>query len=146
MLPELDANGLLPEGVHWSNWEELAGRYGYNMHRRMLLVGLWAALQNLKAAGCRTVWLNGSFVTSKKEPNDFDACWDETGVDPELLDPVLLTFDRERAAQKAKYMGEMFPSTTVANLGGWSFLDFFQTDRETGRRKGIVAIDLGGLE
>ena len=92
-----------------------------------------------------TAWLNGSFVTTKEEPNDFDACWDETGVDPEALDPVLLTFDRERAAQKAKYMGELFPSTTIANLGGWSFLDFFQTDRETGRRKGIVAIDLGGL-
>ena len=136
----------MPQGVHWSSWEELVDRYGYNVRRRMLLVGLWAALRNLKSAGCRTVWLNGSFVSAKEEPNDFDACWDESGVDPELLDQVLLTFDRERAAQKAKYMGEMFPSATVANLGGWSFLDFFQTDRETGRRKGIVAIDLGGLE
>ena len=146
MLPELDANGLLPEGVHWSNWKELAERYGYNMRRRMLLVGLWAGLQNLRAAGCRTVWLNGSFITAKEEPNDFDACWDEVGVDPGMLDPVLLTFDPGRATQKAKYMGEMFPSATIANLGGWSFLDFFQTDRETGSRKGIVAIDLEGLE
>ncbi len=136
----------MPQGVHWSSWEELVERYGHNTRRRMLLVGLWAALQNLKAAGCRTVWLNGSFVTAKEEPNDFDACWDETGVDPEALDPVLLTFDRERAAQKARYMGELFPSATIANLGGWSFLDFFQTDRETGKRKGIVAIHLGGLE
>ena len=146
MLPELDANGLLPGGIHWSNWEELAERYGYNVRRRMLLVGLWAALQNLKAAGCRTVWLNGSFITAKEEPNDFDACWDEVEVDPGMLDPVLLTFDPGRVTQKAKYMGELFPSATIANLGGWSFLDFFQTDRETGSRKGIVAIDLGGLE
>ncbi len=146
MIPDFDENGLLPEGIHWSSWEELRDRYGNNMRRRTLLVDLWAALQNLRAAGCRTVWLNGSFVTAKEEPKDFDACWDETAVDPEVLDPVLLTFDRERAAQKAKYMGELFPSATVANLGGWSFLDFFQTDRETGNRKGIVAIDLGGLE
>lgn len=120
-------------------------RYGYNAHRRMLLAGLWAALENLKAAGCRTVWLNGSFVTAKEEPNDFDACWDEAGVDPTALDPVLLTFDSGRRTQKAKYRGEMFPSATIANLGGWSFLDFFQTDMETGNRKGIIAIDLGGL-
>ena len=120
-------------------------RYGYNVHRRMLLAGLWAALENLKAAGCRTVWLNGSFVTAKEEPNDFDACWDEAGVNPTTLDPVLLTFDSGRRTQKAKYRGEMFPSATIANLGGWSFLDFFQTDMETGNRKGIIAIDLEGL-
>ena len=56
-------------------------------------------------AGCRTVYLNGSFVTSKTFPNDYDACWEEAGVDPAALDPVLLTFDPGRATQKAKYMG-----------------------------------------
>ena len=57
------------------------------------MTGLRAALENLKAAGCRTVYLNGSFVTSKDLPNDYDACWEEPGVDPEALDSVLLTFD-----------------------------------------------------
>ena len=40
------------------------------------MAGLRAALESLKSAGCRTVYLNGSFVTSKEAPNDFDACWD----------------------------------------------------------------------
>ena len=31
-------------------------------------------------------------------------------VDPELLDPVLLTFDAGRRTQKAKYFGELFPA------------------------------------
>ena len=62
-----------------------------------------------------------------------------------LLDPVLLTFDEGRAAQKAKYMGELFPASIIANAGGLSFLDFFQTDKETGNAKGIIAIDLGGF-
>ena len=31
--------------------------------------------------GVRQVWLNGSFVISKGEPADFDACWDIEGVD-----------------------------------------------------------------
>ena len=30
-------------------------------------------------------------------------------------------------------------------MGGTSFRDFFQADRATGRTKGIVAVDLGGL-
>ena len=77
-------------------------------------------------------------------PNDYDACWEEAGVDPERLDPVLLTFDAGRATQKAKYFGESFPASVTADPEGLSFLEFFQTDKETGEAKGIVAIDLGG--
>lgn len=109
------------------------------------MAGLRLALENLKAASCRTAYLNGSFVTSKEIPNDYDACWDETGVDPEALDPVLLTFDPGRATQKAKYMGELFPASIIADTRGLSFFEFFQTDKDTGQPKGIIAIDLGGL-
>ena len=107
--------------------------------------GLRSALESLEGAGCRTAYVDGSFVTAKELPNDFDACWKEEGVDPDLLDPVLLTFDPGRAAQKAKFLGELFPASSNSGGGGLSFLDFFQTDRSTGERKGIVAIDLGGL-
>ena len=107
--------------------------------------GFRAAIENLKDSRCRAVYLNGSFVTSKTHPNDYDACWEEAGVDPTALDPVLLTFDAGRAAQKAKYLVELFPASIVADAEGLSFLEFFQTDKETGRPKGIVAIDLGGL-
>ena len=102
-------------------------------------------METLKGAGCRTVYINGSFVTSKDLPNHYDACWEETGVDPAALDSVLLTFDPGRATQKAKYMGELFPASIIAAAGGLSFLEFFQIDKDTGRPKGIIAIDLGGL-
>ena len=42
-------------------------------------------------------------------------------------------------------MGELFPTSIIADTDGLSFLEFFQTDKETGIPKGIVAIDLGGL-
>ena len=109
------------------------------------MTGLRAALEKFKKAGCQTVYINGSFVTIKELPNDYDCCWEEAGVDPVALDPALLTFDPGRATQKAKYMGELFPASIIAEENGLSFLEFFQTDRETGRPKGIVAIDLGGL-
>lgn len=107
--------------------------------------GLRSALESLKVAGCRTAYVDGSFVTGKETPNDFDACWEEEGVDPDLLDPVLLIFDPGRATQKAKFLGELFPASFISGEEGLSFLDFFQTDRNTGERKGIVAIDLRGL-
>ena len=63
----------------------------------------------------------------------------------EPLDPVLLTFDPGRATQKDRYLGELFPASIIADDDGFSFLDFFQRDREEGEPKGIIAIDLGDL-
>ena len=80
------------------------------------------------------------FVTTKDEPGDFDACWDQTGVDLGVLDPVLLDLSAGRAAQKARFGGELFPNVTERG-SGLVFAEFFQNDRETGR-KGIVVIDL----
>ena len=144
MIPQFDADGLLPPGIHWATWDEVTAIFGNTPWRRRLLDGLEMAIDSLRRAGCRTVYIDGSFVTSKEVPNDFDACWEEAGVEPELLDPVLLQFDAGRAAQKARYLGELFPASLGATVEGMSFLEFFQTDRETGGSKGIVAVDLGG--
>ncbi len=112
--------------------------------RRQLLAGMLDALRLLKAAGCVRVYIDGSFVTAKDEPRDFDACWDAEGVDFDLVDERLLTFDRGRATQKTAFLGELFISDARADPQGTLFRDFFQTDRE-GRRKGIVFIDLRDL-
>ena len=81
MIPAFDDFGRLPLGEHTATWEEIVERFGWNPHRRRLLDGLADGLEALASAGCRQVWLNGSFVTSKDEPADFDACWDIEGVD-----------------------------------------------------------------
>lgn len=38
--------------------------------------GLKAALENLSGADCRTAYVDGSFVTHKAIPNDYDVCWE----------------------------------------------------------------------
>lgn len=86
--------------------------------------------------------MDGSFVTNKPKPGDYDGCWDVEGVDPDRLDPVLLVFDNRWAAQKAKYGGEMFPAQLHEGATGRTFLEFFQVDKATGRAKGIVQLDL----
>ncbi|HEV3079165.1 MAG TPA: hypothetical protein VGY66_05275 [Gemmataceae bacterium] len=93
-------------------------------------------------AGCRRAYIDGSFVTRKQRPGDYDGCWETTGVDLRKLDPVLLTFDQGRAAQKAKYGGEFFPARFTEGGSGTTFLEFFQTDKETGAPKGIVILQL----
>jgi hypothetical protein len=145
MIPAFNSDGNLPPGVHWATWQEFAARFGTTPHRQQLLKGLKSALDSLSKAGCQTVYIDGSFVTKKGNPNDFDGCWDLTGVDPSLLDPILLLLDDKRVAQKAKYKGELFPASWAADGVGNTYLDFFQIDRD-GNPKGIVAIDLGGSQ
>ncbi len=145
MIPPFDDTGRLPPGVHWAEWAEFSERYGTNPHRRVLLAGLKRAIEALRVAHCDTVYIDGSFVTSKDFPHDFDACWSFQEVVPELLDPVLLDFDNWRAAQKAKFYGELFPAEATADLSGRRFLEFFQVDKETEEPKGIIALDLRRL-
>ncbi len=104
-----------------------------------LLDGLAEALELLEAAGCRQVWLNGSFVTAKDEPGDFDACWDTEGVDLDEIDPVFLDLSAGRAAQKRRFGGEFFPNVAEAG-SGLVFAEFFQNERD-GSRKGIVVVN-----
>lgn len=146
MAVDLDSSGRLPPGIHRFTWQELVDQFGWNESRRQLLAGLHGALTALKSAGCRTVYIDGSFVTEKELPADFDGCWDRAGVVlRKLLDTPLWTFDRGRAAQKKAYGGELFPADAQADAAGRRFLDFFQVDRTTGERKDIVVLDLGSL-
>jgi hypothetical protein len=125
--------------------DEIVTRFGTTERRRELLDGFRRALESLRAAGCRRAYLDGSFVTAKTEPGDFDACWEIAGVDPDLLDPALLTFADRRSAQKELFGGELFPAEWGADPHGTRFLDYFQRDRMTGERKGIVAVDLEAM-
>ncbi|MCU1497829.1 MAG: hypothetical protein JWM47_1782 [Acidimicrobiales bacterium] len=141
MLPPFDPEtGRLPDGEHPAQWDELVERFGWTPRRRQLLDGLNEAIALLEAAGCRQLWLNGSFVTAKDEPGDFDACWDTDGVDLDLIEPVLLDLSNGRTAQKSRFGGELFPNVVEAG-SGLVFAEFFKNDRDTGR-KGIVVIAL----
>ena len=144
MIPAFDAQGNLPPGIHFVSWDELVARFGVTAHRQMLLAGLRAALLSLRDAGCRRVYVDGSFVTAKEQPGDFDGCWEIDGVDPDKLDPVLLEFANRRATQKAKYHGELFLADAAADPAGTRFIDFFQRDKD-GQPKGTIALDLKDL-
>ncbi len=100
--------------------------------------GLEEAAGNLKAAGVQTIWINGSFVTSKKEPNDVDGCWEYTeNVNIGRLDPVFLA--ESRLPMKEKYGVEFFPAFVIEAGSGLPFPKFFQVNRD-GDPKGILVV------
>jgi hypothetical protein len=69
------------------------------------------------------------------------------GVHPatwrEIADRLSFNPWRRRAAQKQRFLGELFPAQLPEGATGRAFLDFFQVNRLSGGPKGILVIRLG---
>lgn len=144
MIPIFQSNGNLPSGIHWSTIEEVKHKLCFSAKRIWLIDGLEKAIVSLKKAGCETIYLDGSFSTSKQNPGDIDVCWELLNVDLDLLlsiEPVLLDFNLKRKAQKDKFGCEFFPSDFIAAPPDKIFIDFFQQDKD-GNPKGIIGLKI----
>jgi hypothetical protein len=128
-IPEFNELGYLPPGVYYSSWQEFLSRFAINPHRLHFVTGLAAALRKLGKAGCNRVIIGGSFVTDKECPNDFDGCYEDFSLDPNILDPL---FVEDVDQQQTVFGGRLFDIP--------SYEGFFQTDR-AGRPKGVIALD-----
>lgn len=145
MIPEFvdikSVWNVLPQGIHDATLDEIEKRFATNDTRKRLYQGFKKGVEALQKAGCKVVYLDGSFVSQKENPGDFDACWDPSGVDDTELDPVLLEFTHGRISQKLKYGGEFFLSSARAD-GSRTFLQYFQVDKDTGDSNGIIRIQI----
>jgi hypothetical protein len=145
VIPEFTDEGLLPEGLHRATWYEVIERFGCTPKRQRLLAGLLEAATNLRDAGARYLWLDGSFTTSKPDPGDYDCAWDAYGVNLGKVDPVLkdvVDLRTGRFKQKAKYGGEFLAGREGSS--GMLFQLYFQQDQD-GRTKGVILLDLRTL-
>lgn len=132
---------VLPEGIHLVTLEETRDAFAFNVARRVLFGGFIDAVHNLASAGCATIFLDGSYVTSDPSPHDYDVCWNPIAINRTLLDPVLW-HPEYRDRQKARFLGDFFPSTAITSNTGQTFLEFFQNERHSGAKKGILQIGL----
>jgi hypothetical protein len=139
-IPQLQENNELPPGEHPASLQEIEKIYGLTSDRRKKLMNLlYMASENLKTSGVRTIWINGSFVTNKSEPNDIDGCWEyNENVNLDILDPVFLS---ERTEMKKKYGLDFFIANCIEASSGLPFPKFFQKNRE-GEGKGILVVTL----
>lgn len=142
-IPAFDEYGNLPEGTWVATIEEVEERFGRRpSSRRMQIKFLLDAIEILKAAGCSTLFLDGSFVTAKFMPGDFDALI----LKAEGTEVIKVIKDRLTHLSK-KYKGEFYCAEDLAycryQKKTVTFLELFQTDKhnEEGlRRKGIIQI------
>jgi hypothetical protein len=74
-IPALGENGWLPPGHHEATWDEVVSRFadGEGSHRARLTMKLLSWRESLRAEGIRgVVLLNGSYISGKENPSDFD--------------------------------------------------------------------------
>ena len=126
-------------------WGPFVAKFGWSNRRRFLIGGMHRALLNLRFAGCTAAMINGSFVSAKDEPGDYDMAFDPIGMNGILIDPILRRHDDQRKAMKAKYFGDVFPWGAVAcATTPVIYRDFFQRDR-SGVAKGVVLLDVASI-
>lgn len=132
--------GTLIPGIHTMTLADFKNQFGMaTRQRQYLFEKLERGLNNLRKAGVKVVYLDGSFVTRKAHPGDIDGCWDASPeIDLTILDSVFLDFE-QRHLMKEKYGVDFFISQTIEGASGKPFTDFFQTDRN-GVEKGIVRL------
>jgi hypothetical protein len=147
MIPAFRSDGLLPVGEHFADsWAQIEGAFGGTARRRELLPKLREGLEHLRDAGCPWVLLDGSFTTTKPEPNDVDGCWKYTSsVNLALVDIAFVRLSAaDRADLKHRYGMDFFIADLLEGSSGEPFSSFFQRDR-AGNPKGIVRLELNLL-
>ena len=132
-------NFILKQGEHGTTWIEFSKLSGFTRRRRKIIRRMRPMLLHMRDVGCKFVNIDGSFVTSKINPNDFDGTLDPEGVDITKLDPIIKNEDK--FSMKEKYFGELYRQNTIEAGTGNSFDEFFQVDRFN-NSKGVVIIDL----
>jgi hypothetical protein len=73
MIPDFRDDGYLPEGLHVATEAEVTFRFGSSTNRRRRLalrLRRWVELSRCVSA--KRIFVDGSFVTTKPEPEDVD--------------------------------------------------------------------------
>lgn len=144
-IPQLNADGLLPEGVHDCSLDEVGkvfGQFALGSHRDDLFERLCRYVADVRLARVAVeIIVDGSFVTDKHDPGDIDllvvlrADHDFTS----RLRPLDYNVISKRRVQ-TRFGFDVLPAVE----GGADhdrYLDFFQDVKERpGLRKGVLRI------
>jgi hypothetical protein len=141
-IPDFRPDGYLPEGMFLATEAEVTFRFGTaNRQRRRLVLRVRRWIHLARQIRAPRLFIDGSFVTSKAEPNDVDAVvllpsdfeeqiYAESEAATEL-EGMLLT----------RHPEEIFAAEDEIDWSEW--IEFFSRTRESdGRRKGLVEIEL----
>lgn len=138
-----DTDVLFVKGIHDRTFEEVERMFNTNDRRKKIFEGFTNWARELKEAGCETIYVDGSFITKKPNPGDFDACWEAFATKNLPSNSMLLdASDEANEWRKIKFGGDIFPRH--GNYG--DRVEKWQYNCRTDEHKGIIRIDLRTLK
>ena len=133
MIPKFNKNGYLPKGIHKATLSEIKRRFGGGTERREeLFKGLQSLVRVLRKnrKSIKRFLLNGSFVTDKREPEDYDCILViRSDFSPRAM--------KQLTGAKNRFGAHLFPFGEEKNFSVKRMVDFFGHDRDA-KPKGLV--------
>lgn len=145
MFPNFEPTGYLPEGIHECTLDDFFQKFMNTPWRSKFKQGLMQLISDLNSIGVSIIYIDGSFVTNKRLPNDMDICWEDIGIDypaAQKMHPILFDWTPPRTKQQLKYGADVFPARLYEGGSNLYFLDFFQCIKYSSEKKGIVKIHI----
>ena len=146
-IPDWNQYGILPEGIHNADFDQIRDRLGFNAHRGELISGLERTIEWVRAASpIEGLIVDGSFVTDKAYPGDIDAVAMIGNLTERNQREWVRRWQPEHQRLKAENRVDLYP--TVVGIGN-DFSAYFQYMRPEealdrgaplGVRKGLVRI------
>jgi hypothetical protein len=147
VLPELDADGDLPPGIHTVTLNEMEHRFGRFVvsDRRVHLFEKFKQMVEVaKASGIvERIIVGGSFVTAKPQPNDIDVVMVLSGdVDFTVLTPSQYAVT-DRDTWRRVFRGDDLDVIVVRGSTGrrQTAVEFLQANRDN-KKVGVVEVEL----
>ena len=137
-IPNLDAHGLLPVGVHSCGMLEIDHTFCWNAHRVQLFRGLQDFIvQRWQPLGIHApFWINGSFTRKKDTPEDIDVVADVSHVAVTDMMPVILLQYANHSNKATYHVDFWFKHPMLPN----DLTNFFQyTGLKAGAELGLDA-------
>ena len=147
-LPPFRSDNWLPKGHHVTDWEEIIAIFGgvSGSKRAQVLENLLEWRNSVRAIGLTGLLiLDGSFISAKPEPGDFDTIFVmDTGVESILAQDVESALLVNYVYCKQRGWGDifMFSEAATRQFPQMCRLDGFDHDKITKQPKGVVEVRL----
>jgi hypothetical protein len=136
-----NSKGYLHETISLT-YEEFVQHFGTNQQRMEQIQNSLPYFRIFHSCGLRIVYVDGSFVSKKKYPEDIDICFDITGISEERIKSIFPKFldVNERGRIRRDLKCHIFTFTQEDT----ELFDRLNTDRDD-YPKGLVILDLNEI-
>lgn len=117
--------------------DEFKKEFGYNAGRRSKIITLIKIIKIIRSFNCQSVYIGGSFITTKEHPNDMDVCFDFRGIDTKSFMAQHYELSSNKSLKKIHEVEGLHIFYFISE--NTEILDWFRGDRY-GNKRGLLKL------